>query len=67
LRGVTKGRRGRTPHPGLLELGYVIRTELDIDGPREVHYKITEKGIEAVTLYLNEKELPNVRQAKKKN
>ena len=67
LRGISKGSSSGTPHPGLLELGYVIRTDLDIDGLWEAHYKITDKGIEAVTVYLNEKNCRTYVAAKRKN
>jgi hypothetical protein len=55
LHGIPKGSSSGEAHPGLLELGYVIRTDPGIDGVRKANYQITDKGIEVVTRYLKEK------------
>lgn len=47
LSGVREGSSSGDAHKGLLDLGYVKRLELDIDGGKETAYQITAAGIKA--------------------
>ena len=40
------------PHPGLVELGMIEVTTLDIDGMEEDNYRITKRGIEALLAFV---------------
>lgn len=61
LNGVREGSSTGDPRPGLLELGYVSKEDLDIDGVAETNYSITESGIEAIDEWLQHNEVPEVR------
>jgi hypothetical protein len=47
LNGIRVGSSSGDAHPGLLVRGFVEEVVLDIDGTREVNYRITEVGIRA--------------------
>lgn len=64
LNGIPEGSSSGQPHPGLLELGYIKRRALDIDGVIEVNYYITADGIKALVKYLTaNRRIPEVRSA----
>jgi hypothetical protein len=53
LNGIRPGNRtSGAPHPGLVERGLVEVVVLDIEGVREVNYRITLAGIRAYEAYL---------------
>lgn len=51
LNGVKQGSSSGAARPGLMELGMLVKVELDIDGVTEVGYQITEAGREALRKY----------------
>ena len=62
LHGIADGSSTGKPHMGLIDLGYVSRLPLDVDGAVEIHYQITSLGIEALEKYLSDGgKLPPVR------
>lgn len=46
LRGVPPTVKTDRPYPGLLGMGLVVKLELDVDGFKEVMYKLTDEGVE---------------------
>lgn len=61
LRGLPAGSSSGVEHDGLLALGYVRAIELDIEGHKEVNYKITPAGINALRAHLAQYPLPPMR------
>jgi len=52
LNGVPEGSSSGPARPGLLEMGFVKRFPLDIDGVEEVVHVITEEGRAALAAYM---------------
>lgn len=62
LNGIRAGSSSGAPHPGLLALGHIKETILDIEGSIEVHYQATRAGVDAYNRYVKENgELPKMR------
>jgi hypothetical protein len=61
LRGLPKRSSSGKAHDGLLALGYVEPLELDIDGVKEIHYRITAEGIKVIQDYLSNYKLPKIK------
>lgn len=59
LNGVREGSSSGAAHPGLIRLGLVEKTEIDLDGTIEAVYQITERGHEV--LRAAGRELPETR------
>lgn len=54
LNGIRAGSSSGDAHPGLLVRGFVEEVVLDIDGTREVNYRITPAGIRAYRAHVAE-------------
>lgn len=65
LLGIKEGNKtSGDPHPGIVQLGLVETTMLDIDGVTETNYRITRLGIRAFQRFLQEGgKLPPVKDA----
>ncbi len=65
LNGIPEGSSSGKPTLGLIEMGYVLRSPLDIDGIQEVVYSITEKGRGALAQWMSDNGgLPKMRDKK---
>lgn len=65
LKGLKGGNPRRPGHPGLIDLGLVEATSIDIDGLKETNYRITQAGIAAMQEYIAAKgEVPPVKDRK---
>lgn len=64
LNGVREGSSSGSARPGLVPIGYVSKTDLDIDGVIETVYQITPQGRQAYEDWIEEHgELPPMRGA----
>lgn len=65
LNGIRPGSSSGDPHLGLMDLGCIEEVVLDIEGTKEVNYRITKRGIAALLTYMKEygATLPVVRDA----
>ncbi len=52
LIGIHEGSSSGDAHLGLLPLGYVTGIEINVDGIKEINYRITRDGIDALREYL---------------
>lgn len=53
LNGIRPGSSSGDPHPGLLSLGYVEELVFDIEGVKEVNYRITAAGVAAYQAHIS--------------
>lgn len=52
LNGIREGSSSGTAHPGLLAMGLVEEIVLDVEGVKEVSYRITHQGLRAYAVYV---------------
>ena len=62
LHGIREGSSTGPAEKGLLDLGYVVKH--DADDIKLATYEITDAGLDAVTKYLDEYDLPDLRRRK---
>lgn len=62
LNGIARdGTKMGSKHLGAIAMGYVEEVVLDLDGVKEVNYRITELGAEVFLHYLEVAGLPPIR------
>ena len=64
LNGIAKGSSSGDPYPGIVDLGYVRRAEVHLDGGlKETVYQITAAGQKAARAFAKERKVSDVRRA----
>lgn len=61
MRGLPEGSSSGGAHKGLVALGFAEEVTLNIDGLREICFRITVNGVATITEYLAKNTLPPLR------